>query len=388
MNFIRQIVLSLAAIGGALFLWVTYVPSSIDWLEKAGIADLLGVETAPEEGSGGGGGFGRGGPANVVVAEVGEGRVDDRIEAIGDGRAVRSVTLRSEVAGKVVEVVPATNGYVEVGDVVLRLDAEAERIELERARLLLESAREDAERLTRLGGTGAISEVTLREARLAVRTAELATEQAEYDLVQRTVTSPISGWLGVIDVATGDRISSQDIIATITDRSEILVDFRVPERVIGMIEPGKVIEVRPLGLRGLELTGEIAAIDNIVDRNSRTLRVQGRFENVGDRLRAGMAFSVSMEFPGETLLSVDPLSVQWSSEGSYVWAVRDGKAARVDVTIRQRNSDSVVVEAALEQGDLVVIEGVQSLRPGAEVTVSSGSEAEAAEAARRDRASL
>lgn len=385
MHFARQVALSLVVICGAVFIWVTYVPSSAQWLERFGVADLLGLEAAPSESGGEGGGFGRGGPISVVAAEVREGRVDDRIEAIGDGRAVRSVTLRSEVAGQVVEVIPATTGYVEAGDVILELDSEAERIAVERAKLLLENAREDADRLTRLGGTGAVTEVRLREARLALRTAELTAQQAEYDLVQRTVIAPISGWLGVIDVAIGDRISSQDTIATITDRSEILVDFRVPERVIGMVAPGKPITARPLGIRALELVGEIVAVDNVVDRNSRTLRVQGRLQNEDDRLRSGMAFSVSLEFPGESLLSVDPLSVQWSSEGSYVWAVRDGKVERVNLTIRQRNSDSVVVEGALETGDLVVIEGVQNLRPGAEVTVSSGSEAEAS---RQDRVRL
>jgi len=50
--------------------------------------------------------------------------------------------------------------------------------------------------------------------------------------------------------------------------------------------------------------------------------------------------------------------------------VRDGKAAQVPVSIRQRNADSVLVEAALGPGDLTVTEGVQSLRPGAEVALA------------------
>lgn len=387
MQFLRQAILSLAVVGAALFLWVSYVPSSAAWLERVGLAELLGVEAAAEDGGNGRGGFRGGGPVGVVVSEVGEGRIDDRVEAIGDGKALRSVTLRSEVSGQVVEILPIDDGYVEEGEVVLRLDGEAERIALERAQLMLANARDDAERLSQLGGTGAVTEVRLREARLALRTAELAVRQAEYDLVQRTVAAPISGWLGVLDVEVGDRISSQDVIATITDRSEILIDFRVPERFVGLIAPGKVIEARPLGFPDLTLAGTVSAIDNVIDRNSRTLRVQGRFENAEDRLRAGMAFSVSMRFPGETLLAVDPLSVQWSSEGSYVWAVRDGKAVRVDVTIRQRNSDSVIVEADLAPGEMVVIEGVQNLRPGAEVSMASQGEA-TANSARLERARL
>ncbi|MCI5108965.1 MAG: efflux RND transporter periplasmic adaptor subunit [Marivita sp.] len=389
MNFIRQTVISLIALGAALFIWITYVPSSLPWLEKAGLTELLGIEPATANEGSERSAFGRGGPISVVVAEVEEGRIGDRIEAIGDGRAVRSVTLRSEVAGQVIGVIETAHGYVDAGDVVLQLDGEAESIALERARILLANAEDDATRVERLDGTGAVTEVRLREARLALRTAELAAEQAEYDLAQRTIRAPIDGWLGVIDLAVGDRVSPQDVIGTITDRSEILIDFRIPERAIGLVSPGTPIEVRALGIPDFEITGEIAAVDNVVDRASRTLRVQGRIPNRDDRLRAGMAFSVTMTFPGETLLSVDPLSVQWSSEGSFVWVVREDKAERASVIIRQRNSDSVVVETNdLAVGDRVVVEGVQNLRPGAEVSVSSVQSTGAVEASRTDRARL
>ena len=108
-------------------------------------------------------------------------------------------------------------------------------------------------------------------------------------------------------------------------------------------------------------------MDNIVDRASRTLRVQAVVENTGDSLREGMAFEVTMEFPGETYPSVDALAVQWSSQGSFVWLAREGKVQRVPVVIRQRNPDRVLVEGDLTAGDAVVIEGVQTLRPGSEV---------------------
>ncbi len=370
MAVIRQILLGGALLAAVIYVWAAYVPAAGPVLERLGLTDLLGIEVATAE-DGEGRGWGGGGPAQVVVAAVTAGAVDDRIEAIGDGHALRSVTLRPEVSGQI-RAMPLEGGsYVEEGDVVLRFDAEAERIALERARLMLDEAREEAARLERLGDTGAVTQVRLREARLALRTAELERDQAEYDLDQRTVRAPISGWVGVLDVAVGDRLSSQDAIGTITDRSAILIDFRVPERVVGQIALGSEITARPLGIPDLRLTGQISAIDNVVDSASRTLRLQGRVANAEDRLRAGMAFKVEMRFPGETLPVVDPLSVQWSSEGSYVWVVREGKAARVPITIRQRNADSVVVEADLATGELVVTEGVQNLRPGAAVSVVS-----------------
>jgi len=78
-----------------------------------------------------------------------------------------------------------------------------------------------------------------------------------------------------------------------------------------------------------------------------------------------------MTFPGETVLSIAPLALQWSSEGPFVWVVRDGKASRINVSIAQRNRDEVLVTSDdLRKDDMVVTEGVQTLRDGADVTVA------------------
>jgi RND family efflux transporter MFP subunit len=377
----RQIILAAAVIAGTFWAWAQYVPSAAPYLERMGLAEILGVETGGAE-QDQGRRWGGGGPVAVVAAPVTEGVIDDRIEVIGDARARRSVTLRAEVTGRITELPLAGGEYVEAGTVVLRLDDETQRIALERARLVHAEAEADAERLEQLGDTGAVTEVRLREARLALRTARLALDEAEYNLDRRTLRAPISGWIGVLDIAEGDRVSADDVIATITDRATVMIDFRVPARVVGQVAIGTPLAARPLGVPDLRLEGVVTAVDTVVDSTSRTLRVQGEVANEEDRLRAGMAFAVTLRFPGAVLPAVDPLSVQWSADGSFVWAVRDGKAVPVPVAIRQRDADRVIVEAALEPGDLVVTEGVQSLRPGADVTVNNaGDDAQAALAA-------
>ena len=66
-------------------------------------------------------------------------------------------------------------------------------------------------------------------------------------------------------------------------------------------------------------------------------------------------------FPGETFAAVDPLSIQWSTNGAYVWKVVDGKAVRGKVDIVQRNSDGVLVKGDVKPGDAVVTQGVLQL---------------------------
>ena len=379
---LRQLLLSLGVIAGTVALWVAYVPAAMPFLDRIGLLDLVGVDYAEAEDAGGGG-WGGGGPATVVAEPVGEGRVGDRVVAIGDGEALRRVELRAEATGQIVEIGVAPGGRIETGALVVRLDDEAERIALERARLTLDDARDQAERLERLSDTGAVTDVRRREAELALRQAELAVREAEYDLAERQVRAPVGGWTGVPGIEVGDRVRAGDVLITITDRSEILIDFRVPERVASRVAPGMALEARPLALPDRRLAGEVRAVDALVDPASRTLRVQGRIDNDADLLRGGMAFEVALDFPGETLPAVDPLAVQWSGEGAYVWAVRDGKATRVPVTIRQRDADRVLVAGELELGERVVTEGVQGLRPGAEIRVAEPQAARAAPARRR-----
>lgn len=375
MKLLRQLVYACLAVAAAVVLWAVYVPSARPWLEPTGIYAVLGVEPpAPQQAGAGARGFG-GGPSRVVVAEVTQARLNARVTAIGDGRALRSVAVRSDATGMIRELAVAPGSYVEAGTPIAQLDDAAEQIALERARLMVANAAGNLARLQSLSTSGSVSAVQLREAELAVRTAELEVDQAEYDLAQRRIVAPIAGWVGLLEIDPGDRIGTQDTIAVLTDRSSILIDFRVPERFIDRLTIGLPIEVTPLARPEIRLDGQIVAMDNVVDRASRTLRVQGRLDNADDRLRAGQAFGVALNFPGDPLPSVDPLAIQWSGEGAFVWLMREGAAVRVPVAIRQRNSDSVLVEGALEPGDQVIVEGVQTLRPGSPVEVVTGTAA-------------
>jgi len=370
--FIRQTIFALVVIGATLAIWISYVPASVPFLERAGILDLLGVQPAADTARqpGRGGGFGRGGPAQVMAVPVVLRAIDTQIEAIGDGQAVRLITLRAETTGTIKAIEVAPGSRIDRGTVIARLQDDTERLEVERARLALDDAQSDVDRVSQLAGRGAVTAVQSQQAQLALRNAQLSLSEAELALDRRTIRAAFDGWIGLIGVEEGDRVAAQQEIAILADRSRILIEFRVPERAIAHLRTGLPFDARPLAMPGRVLTGEIVAIDNLVDRTSRTLKVQGRLTNEDDMLRTGMAFAVGLTIPGDMLPSVDPLAVQWSGAGAFVWVVRDGKAAQVPVSIRQRNADSVLVEAALGPGDLTVTEGVQSLRPGAEVALA------------------
>ncbi len=374
-QFLIAILIVMAAAAG----WARFVPSARPVLDAWGVAERLeamGVLPPLQEADGsdpaaaGKRGGRPGGPASVIAAPPTLARAEDRAQSIGSGLALRSVEVMPEVAGRIAEIMLRSGERIEAGATIARLESEAEAIAVERARLVLDDAMATMERLERLRQTGAAAGVQLREAELALRKAELGLREAEFELDRRTIRAPIAGWAGIIPVDVGAQVGPGTLVARIDDRSAILVEFRVPERLVGQIGVGDGVAIEPLAARGTGLAGRIRAIDNRVDEKSRTLRVQAEIDNSADSLRAGMAFLITIAQPGSEWPAVDPLAIQWGREGAFVWVVREGKATRAPVRIIERRADLVLIEARFEVGDLIVSEGVQGLRPGAEVRLA------------------
>ena len=168
-------------------------------------------------------------------------------------------------------------------------------------------------------------------------------------------------------------------IAMVDDRSKIIIDFWVPERFAGTLAVGAPLSATPIARPKEVYQGMVSAVDNRVDEASRTLRVRAVIDNTDDTLRAGMSFQVAMKFPGDTYPAVSPLAILWGSDGAYVWQVENGKARRVAVRIIQRNTETVLIDAPIASGDMVVTEGTQSVSEGGEVRIA-GEEQHAADA--------
>ncbi|MBB1250705.1 efflux RND transporter periplasmic adaptor subunit [Rhizobium sp. G21] len=307
------------------------------------------------------------GPLVVVVEPAGEGRVNDRLSALGDGDAIRSVAVTPFVSGQIAEVMVNAGDRVKQGQVVARLDDEVEKIALDRAKVDLKSAETTLTRNRDLKKI--VSGADLQIAETAVDTARLAVAGAQVNLERRLIRSPIDGVAGIVNITQGDYVTSATQIVTVDDRSRLLVDFWAPERFAGLVEEGQEVSAQPISRPGKSYTGKIAAIDNRIDPASRTIHLRAEIANDGDELRAGQSFDVTLALGGDRWPSVNPLSVQWDSQGSFVWRVKDGKVERVAAAVIERNPDRVLVDAKLAAGDMIVTEGLQRLRNGAEVQI-------------------
>ena len=311
-------------------------------------------------------GRGTRGAIPVVVEPVVVEAQRTRIQAVGTSRALRSVSLFPEAAGEVEAVHFAPGDRVEAQDVLLELDSDDQRLALELAQVRLEDARRLLDRYVAANRSGerTVPETTVDATRLALETARIERDRARVALERRVVSAPFDGYVGITDVDAGDRIDPATEITTLDDRSALLVTFDVPEAFVGRLQPGDPVEIETWTAARLRAAGEVVDLGSRIDPATRAFAARARVPNPDDRLRPGMSFRIELDLMGAAYPVVPEVAVQWGSEGAYVWVAEEGIARRMPAAIVQRLSGRVLVDAELAPGDLVIGEGVQSMREG------------------------
>lgn len=378
----KQIVFALVILVAAAAAWVRFFPGAPDVLARWGI-DWAYAATSP---TGAVDNAGQAGSSNaagqrvtIVALPAAAAIINDRLQAIGTGRANASVTVNPYSSGRLVEFLVESGAHVEKGQVIATLDSDTEVIAQDRAKVALQDAQAKLDRVKSLRASNAATAVAVADAEVVLANAKLALRDAELALRRRSIVAPIAGVVGILPIAAGNYVTSQSAVATLDDRSSILVEFWVPERFAAAVKIGAQLSATPIANPNKAYTGTVSALDNHIDEASRTLLVKAKIANPADSLRAGMSFQISMKFPGDSYPAVSPLAIQWGSDGAYIWAIVDGKAKRVAVSIIQRNTETVLIDAPIVSGDMVVTEGTQSVSEGSAVRIA-GEEQRAADA--------
>ncbi|WP_138933092.1 efflux RND transporter periplasmic adaptor subunit [Roseovarius arcticus] len=290
--------------------------------------------------------------------------------AVGTGFALRSVMLRAPAGGEVTDVTIAPGRHFEAGDPLLRLDDTDQRLAVALAEARQERATSEQTRYQGLRDTGTTTATRFEDAMTAFRIAEIELDQARTDLDNRVLRAPFAGIAGIAAVEAGDRLTLGDPIASYDDRSQILVEFDLPEALLPRTKLGLPVRATSSSTDAGVLRGEITAIDSRVAAASRTARVRATIPNEPDVLRPGASFTVTLDLPGARYPILPELALQFSGGSLQVWRVDDtGNAQPVEVRLIRRRAGSVIVDGPLSEGDRIVVEGLQRMRPGRAVNV-------------------
>lgn len=326
--------------------------------------------------SSGGAGWSGGGPIDVVATTLKAEAAPVSLEALGDLRAVRQVTLSPEVAGRVAVISFKPGQRVRAGAVLVQLDDATEQADLTAARAAAAFAQQQLARASELAATGASSREILQQRQAERDQSAARVQQLEARIRQKRILAPFDGELGLRRIDLGQYLNPGEPVATLTDLTRLYANFDVPQQELARIKVGQAVQVR-IDTAGAEpAQAAITAIEPQVGRDTRNASVQAEVDNKDRALQPGMYATVSVTLPSEPdALTVPVSAVMTSASGNAAALVRElspegtGKAEIVPIVVGRRVGDQVVVARGLQAGDVVITEGQLRVRPGADLRV-------------------
>jgi len=355
-------VLGLVALVVAAWWWQTHGAQGPAGVTGAGASGAAG---RPAAGPGGA----TGGPVTVEVGRVEQLTLQDDAQAVGSLRARQAVVLRPEVSGRIARLGFEDGQRVRSGQLLVQLDDTLQQAQLKQSQAQAGIARTNVQRNRELVAQNFVSQSALDQSVAALEVAEAQVALAQAQLARMRIVAPFDGVVGIRSVNLGDYVKDGADLVNIEDRSQMWVDFRLPERFVAKVKPGQAVEVTLDAIAGQRFAGRIEALDSLVDANGRSLLVRARLDNPGGVLKSGLFARTRIVFAQrESALVVPEEALVPQGGKQFQIKVVDGpqgqRSQRIEARIGVRLPGKVEVLDGLAAGDLVVTAGHARLMRG------------------------
>ena len=339
-------------------------------------------------------------PPQVTVAPPTTRTVTEQDEYVGRFVAVNEVNVRARVSGYL-DTIHFTDGQkVKEGEVLFTIDQRPYKIALDQAKANLAQARanldfakadlERAKTLLEDRTSNAISKQTFDQRTQAERTAtasvqsqDAALRAAELDLAFTEVRSPVNGIIGDRRVSVGNYVSAGSgatptLLAVIVTVDPIRFEFTIDEasllrytrRKQGADIKGDPVTLKLIDDAGFVHKGKLDFLNNVIDRETGTIRGRAEFDNKNGLFRPGMFARIRLDAgaPFEALV-VPEVAIGSEQVKKFVYVVTpDNKVEQRFVVLGPLVGDVRVIREGLSKDDKVVVNGLMRVRPG--ITVS------------------
>jgi membrane fusion protein, multidrug efflux system len=341
-------------------------------------------------------------PQTVTATKVSSQDWQPALAAVGSVAPVRGVDVTTEIAGLVREIHFKSGQDVRQGDVLVELNADSDKAQL----AALEAAA-DLSATVLKRDKAQFDAQAIAQAQVDADSADLKSKRALADqqkaiIDKKTIRAPFSGKLGITTVNPGQYVNPGDKIVTLQTIDPIYVDFNLPQKSIGALEVGQLVNVTTDGFAGVTFPGKITAISPKVDTTTRNVVVEATFSNPKRQLLPGMFANASVQVGDKKhYLTLPQTAITYNPYGSTVFVVMTADeaaaAARANaasggaaasapaqaasgsglvvqqafITTGETRGDQVAILSGLKEGQQVVTSGQVKLKNGTSIVIDN-----------------
>jgi|RhiMetdeSRZDD1v2_1073273.scaffolds.fasta_scaffold47450_3 membrane fusion protein, multidrug efflux system len=315
-------------------------------------------------------------PSETVTAAVATERPHQQTTtAIGTVLALRSISLRNELAGTVRHVRLTPGQVVDEGTVLVALDVSVEEAELRALEAQAALAQTLLGRTERMAERKAASQIELDNARAERDIALAQIARTKAIIARKTIRAPFRARVGISDVHVGQFLETGTQLTTLQGVDDAVnVDFSVAQSVAATLEVGQPVQVAGAS-DAAPITARISAIDARVDPSTRNAAVRARIDDAHLAPAPGASVRVQVPVGPQRMAVIVPASaLRKGPDGDHVFVLAPGKDGKTraqsrKVTAGPALGDDIVILDGISAGERVAASGSFKLREAALVVI-------------------
>jgi len=308
-------------------------------------------------------------PLNVEGMIITPRHLSELINSTGTLRSYEETELSFETSGRIVEIYFEEGSHVKKGDLMAKINDRPLQAQLQRLNAQKRLAEEREFRQRSLLERDAISQESYDQVvtELQVLEADIALVKAR--IAETELRAPFDGIVGLRYLSEGSYVNPNAKIALLVKNRPLKLEFSVPERYSGEIEPGFPIDFRVDGFADT-FRAEVYALDPKIEITTRTIIVRAIYPNVNEELKPGRFTGITLQLSEtDNALAIPTEAVIPEMTGDKVFIYRSGKAQPKYVKTGIRTESHIQILSGLEFGDTLLTTGVMQLRPNMPVEI-------------------
>ena len=181
------------------------------------------------------------------------------------------------------------------------------------------------------------------------------------------IIADFEGKLGKREIAQGV-LGSNSLIITLDDLKKIIIDIKVPENYVGVLKPELKAEITSSAFNKV-FKGKIETISSRIDTSTRSILSRVIVDNSKFEIIPGQLMTVKIIYDETDEIGIPESAVTIQGDSAFVYIVNNETAEKKDIKIGKRNFGKVSILSGIDEGDLVISEGVSKVRNKAKVKI-------------------